>query len=189
MSDAVSALGGAEFSGIVDVSDAGLSGMVTVRADLADSAIVDALKSAGLEIPSTRKILTVGETTVLWMSPDELLVVCAYEKAASLVASLTDALQSHHGLVVDVSDARAMIELAGDAGSVREVLAKLSPADLDASGLPVGEIRRSRLAQVPAAFWFEQDGKARVICFRSVADYVFGLLRQSAQPGSQVGYF
>ena len=73
--------------------------------------------------------------------------------------------------------------------AIREVLAKLSPADMRISALPVGRVRRTRLAQVPAAFWFTDDSEAVVICFRSVADYVFGLLSTAAQPGSEVGHF
>jgi hypothetical protein len=32
-----------------------------------------------------------------------------------------------------------------------------------------GEMRRTRLQQVPAAIWFESATEARVVCFRSVA--------------------
>ena len=48
------------------------------------------------------------------------------------------------------------------------------------------ELRRSRVAQVAAAFW-AQDGGYTLVCFRSVAGYVMGLLTHSAQPGSELG--
>ena len=95
-------------------------------------------------------------------------------------------LYSYHALVTDVSDARAMFELRG--GGLRDVLAKLTPADMSAAALPPGELRRSRLAQVPAAFWLRSETAAQVICFRSVARYVFDLLKTAAQPGSAVGF-
>ena len=46
-------------------------------------------------------------------------------------------------------------------------------------------ISRTRAAQVAAAFWAEGDGYT-LVCFRSVAAYVMGLLTHSAMPGSEL---
>ena len=98
-------------------------------------------------------------------------------------------MADHHHLAVNVSDARSAMRVTGEGARIRECLAKLTPADLRTSALPVGQVRRTRLAQVAAAFWFASDGEAFVICFRSVADYVFGLVSEAAAPGAEVGYF
>ncbi len=79
--------------------------------------------------------------------------------------------------------------LTGDDGAIRDTLAKLTPADLRPASLPVEEVRRTRLAQVPAAIWIESEGQAKVVCFRSVAAYVFGLLKQASRRGSEVDFF
>lgn len=171
------------FSGIVTITDAGPTGMVTLRTDL--SAALAALKGAGVAVPDKRR----AQDGTLWMSPDELMIICPRDAAADKVAALRAALKDQHHLAIDVSDARVMFTLKGEGRAIRETLAKLSPADLRATALPVGEVRRTRLAQVAAAFWFESEGEARLICFRSVADYVFGLLKHAAQPGSEVGHF
>jgi sarcosine oxidase subunit gamma len=63
------------------------------------------------------------------------------------------------------------------------VLKKIAPADIDA--LAEGELRRSRAAQVAAAFWKDGQGYT-LVCFRSVAGYMMGLLSHSAQPGSEL---
>jgi sarcosine oxidase subunit gamma len=65
-----------------------------------------------------------------------------------------------------------------------QVLAKLCPADLGA--LEPGELRRTRVAQVAAAFWADEAGFT-LVSFRSVAGYVMGLLEHSARPGSELG--
>lgn len=171
------------YAGIVEIEDAGPTGMVTLRTDLA--AATTALKGAGVTVPDQRR----ARDGTLWMSPDELLILCPRDGAADKVAALTGALKDAHHLAVDVSDARVMFRITGQGSAIRETLAKLSPADLRASALPVGEVRRTRLAQVAAAFWFESEDEARLICFRSVAGYVFGLLTHAAQPGSEVGHF
>lgn len=45
------------------------------------------------------------------------------------------------------------------------------------------------MAQIPAAIWMEPDGTFGVICFRSVAEYAFDLLKTAAMPGSAVKCF
>ena len=112
-----------------------------------------------------------------------------YENVDAALATLEEKLSGRHHLAVDVSDARAVFMLEGKGAAIRETLAKLTPADMRTAVLPVGEMRRTRLAQVPAAFWFEDEGTATVVCFRSVADYVFGILKASANLGGEVGYF
>jgi sarcosine oxidase subunit gamma len=54
--------------------------------------------------------------------------------------------------------------------------------------LEPGERRRTRLQQAAGAIWLESNTEARVICFRSVARYVFDLLAISARDGGAVGY-
>ncbi len=177
------------FSGFVTVEDQGPTGMVTLRADLRDPSVVEALGAAGVEVPARGMLTKSGDVSTLWMSPDELMILSPHGAAAGHVAALNTALGIKHGLVVNVSDARSVFRLTGSGSAIREVLAKLSPADLRASALRVGQVRRSRVAQVPAAFWFASEEEAHLICFRSVGDYVFGLFRTAAETGSEVNYF
>lgn len=189
MSDPVSALGGASFDGLIRITDAGPRGMVTVRGDLSSAKLGKAVQAAtGLAIPEQRCALMDGARGICWMSPDELLVLLPHGDAGGAVAAMSAALAGEHALVVDVSDARAVFTLEGEGRLLRETLAKLTPADMRAAILPVGMVRRSRLAQVAAAFVFVEDGRAELICFRSVAGYVFGILKHAAKPGSEVGY-
>jgi sarcosine oxidase subunit gamma len=182
---AVSALSGAQASGLVEVREMGLQGMVSLRADLSKAST--ALKKAtGAAMPGTREVSDGKDCSVAWMSPDELLALCAHDAADQMVGALQDALNGQHHLAVDVSDARAMFSLTGEAGALRDVLAKITPADMAA--LNPGEMRRTRLQQVPAAIWFESATEARVVCFRSVAQYVFDLLALSAREGGAVGH-
>lgn len=171
------------FSGLVDIVDQGLTGMLTLRANLPEATA--ALADAGVDMPGQGAC----RNGVLWMSPDEVMILCDYDAAEARAAALVTALGDRHSLVVNVSDARAMFRITGNDSHIREVLAKLSPADLHKAAFPVGQVRRTRLAQVAAAFWFEAEGDARLICFRSVSDYVFGLLSNAAAEGSEVGFF
>ncbi|RYH10641.1 sarcosine oxidase subunit gamma [Tropicimonas sp. IMCC6043] len=188
MSDAVTALGGARAGGpLATVEEAPLRGMVTLRGDFAR--VGGAVREAvGLGMPKTRQILTMRDRAVAWMSPDELLLLMPYGKAGAVVTLLEGALEGAHFLAVDVSDARACFRISGSGSGAREVLARLCPADLSPSVFGPGEVRRTRLAQVPAAFWMDDSGDVTLICFRSVARYAFDLLANAAE-GDAVGFF
>ena len=190
MSDAVSALQGATFTGAITIEEAGLRGMITLRGDLADTQLQGVVKDlAGTGFPAERGAVSDGERGICWMSPDELLILVPYDDVGSALSSIGEKLNGMHHLAANVSDARCVFSLSGKDTAIRETLAKLTPADMRRSALPAGEMRRTRLAQVPAAIWFEDEGHATVICFRSVAEYVFGILKQSASLGAEVGYF
>ncbi|MBC6443511.1 MAG: sarcosine oxidase subunit gamma [Rhodobacteraceae bacterium] len=187
MSNAVSVLGGAGFSGIIRVVDAGVTGMITLRGDLACPKIAGAVKATvGVNLPQARNITQNGHNGAGWMSSDELLLTCPYEEACTKVEKLEEALKGEYFLVADVSDARARFTLTGAA--VREVLAKGSPADLSPGAWPVGELRRTRLGQVAVAFWLRDDITAELVCFRSLGKFVWDWLNVTA--GDDVpGYF
>ena len=184
MSNAVSALQGASFDGYCKVEEAGLVGMITLRGDLASEGVAKAVKAAtGADMPGQGEIIEGAKGRAGWMSPDELLLVVDHAKAVDVVAAASKSLAKEHALVVNVSDARAVYRVTGDA--VREVLAKLSPADTAA--MVPGQIRRTRIAQIPAAFYLTDEKTAELICFRSVAQYAFDILKDAAMSGGEVG--
>lgn len=187
MSDPQSALAGARFDGIATVAEAELIGMITIRGDAGDKAFPAAVKKAcGVALPGQRALDRKGDKQLIWMSPDEWLLVLPYNQADATVAELEKALNGVHSLVVNVSDARAVFDVIGP--QARDVLAKLFPVDLSVAAFGEGMIRRSRMAQVPAALWMEGPNSFRVVCFRSVAQYAFDVLCTAAAIGSEVGH-
>jgi len=187
MSEAVSVLGGISHQGQVLVKDAGLRGMITLRGDLSDESLARAVTAAlGLGLPDARRINEGEKGAVAWMSPDELLLFCPYEQAEAVVARLDHALVGSHYLAVNVSDARAMFTLSG--AGLREVVAKGAPVDLSPRGLEIGEIRRSRIGQIAAAFWLSDEETLHVVCFRSVGVHLFNWLKNAAEVGSMPEY-
>lgn len=171
-------------AGGLNLSVQPLRGMVTLRADLADKKVAKAVKTAvGSAIPDVRKTTD----TALWMSPDELLLLTPYGEAGAAVASLTKALEGVHHLAVDVSDARTLFRLEGD--KAREVLAKGAPVDLARGQFNLGDLRRTRISHIAAAFWLsgENPDVFEIICFRSYAAYLWEWLEESSREGSMPG--
>lgn len=189
MPEAVSALGGVTWTdGIASIGEIGPVGMITLRGDFSAAAIRKAVsKELGVDLPGQREASFTGEVGLCWMSPDELLAICDHADASAKTARLETALQDTHALVVNVSDARAVFRVSGR--GAREVLAKLAPVDLSPGAFEPGMFRRTRLAQVPAALRMRDADTFEIICFRSVARYVFDLLKTAASPGSEVDFF
>jgi sarcosine oxidase subunit gamma len=152
-------------------------GMVTLRGDLGDPAFAAALAPVGITVPACREVADAPAGRVIWMSPDELLIQCAAGDDVALARRVSEALSGLHHLAVAVGDARARFAVAGN--GARVALAKLCPVDLARFG--PGEVRRTRLAQVAAAFWMTGEEEFELVCFRSVGDYVETALTTSAR--------
>lgn len=183
MSDlAQSALPGAQFDGFVSVREAGLQGMITLRGELDSDAVIKAVQQAtGCAMPAPRRVTSAGASAVAWMSPDEVMILCPHGDAPAIARSLTHALAGSFATLAVVSDARAVFTLHG--AGWRDALAKICPVDF--GGMSEGDIRRTRAAQVAAAIWVSGKDEATLVCFRSVAGYMFELLSTVSKPGSE----
>jgi len=150
--------------------------MITLRGDVESSALAAAVRAAvGADMPAVRKFVQGQRGAVLWMAPDEVLILVPERAAvAAMVAMMGKALAGEAALVVDVSSARAIFRLCGGGAAA---LARLAPVDFSAAAFPSGAFRRSRLGQVAAAFAKNEDGSFTIFCARSVAGYVSELLR------------
>ena len=183
MSNAVSALDGRAAAGVVSVRELGLQGMISLRGDLSARKLQKVCADVtGAKFPAQGQ----ANNGLAWMSPDEVLLMIDHGAVDAALEKIGKALKGQHYLAVNVSDARAMLEVQGP--FAREVIAKLAPVDLHPATFQPGDFRRTRLGQVAAAFWITDDQTFRVICFRSVADYTFRLLEASAKAGP-VGHF
>lgn len=193
MSEPVSVLGGRVFGALPGfrLSDAGPTGMITLKGDLAAAGFRAAAESVfGAPVPETRRAMFGPDWALLWMSTDEVLALGPRAAAAERRAAFLAAAGEAHVLAADVSDARAHMRLEG--ARARETLAKGAPVDLSPAAFGPGDMRRTRFGQMAAAFWMPEDGAAGtfdLICLRSVGAHVFDWLAASGVEGAEVGAF
>jgi sarcosine oxidase subunit gamma len=90
---------------------------------------------------------TPGDSTVLWLGPDEWLLVAPEGRQESLEKALRQAIGTEPGAVVDLSAHRTTVELTGARAS--EVLAKGCSLDLHPSVFTPGSCAQVFLAQAP----------------------------------------
>ena len=114
----------------------------------------------------------VGEREVLWLGPDEWLVVAAAE-AAEVVADLESSLAGVHHSVVDVPANRAVIEL-DDAGRF-ELLSSACPIDLDRRSWGEGRCAQTLFGAAQVVLQ-ERAADTRLFVRPSFATYVLDLL-------------
>ncbi|MHA3913814.1 sarcosine oxidase subunit gamma [Halovulum sp. GXIMD14793] len=162
--------------------------MITLRGDFTGAAFGKAVKDVtGAALPDERCVTTGDAGAVIWMSPDEFLLLLEPGKASVAANKLQTALSGTHHLVADVTDARVTFALTGP--GVREVLAKGAPVDLSPDAFTQGMVRRTRLGQIAAAFWMTGEDAFELVASRSVADFAETWLMTAARAGSLPGHF
>ena len=171
----------------VDISRLSERGMITVRGDLTLVDLQYQLTSlAGVDMPSEREAKVEDGRGLVWMSPDEVLMVLPKSDVEGVLGTFRETLGAIHHLAVDVSDARAVFELKGL--KWREVIAKGAPVDLSPEAFALGQMRRTRLGQVAVAFWMTEPDTAELVCFASLAEFVSNWLKMAAKAGSFPDY-
>ena len=116
---------------------------------------------------------------ILWLGPDEWLVVGHAGTAEALVAELGASLGDAHHSVVDVSANRTVIELAGP--SRHELLSTACPIDLHPRSWSDGRCAQTVFgaAQILLQEW---EGTTRVFVRPSFVAYVVDLLLAASEP-------
>lgn len=94
-------------------------------------------------VPCTASRL--GDADVLWLGPDEWLLLAEPGQQHALAATLRDAIGEEDGYVTDVSAQRTAVALTGP--KVREVLARGCSIDLHPKTTPLGSCVQTLLAQ------------------------------------------
>ncbi|WP_409473964.1 sarcosine oxidase subunit gamma [Streptomyces sp. HC307] len=129
--------------------------MVNLRVDPASEAADRIEKTLGAPLPRQGGHITAsGPHTVLWLGPDEWLVLSQTE-AAAVTAELREALGGDPGSVVDVSANRTTLELSGPAA--RQALEKGCPLDLHPRAFGPGKAVSTTVGPVAVLLWQVDD--------------------------------
>ena len=127
------------------------------------------------------------EKSILWLGPDEWLLVDGAEMGAGIVTKLRSALEGIHSAVVDVSATRAVLELSGP--DAQEVLASAATLDFDLRGFPVGTCAQTNIARTQGIIHRRGRQEFRIFVRPSFARYLSMWLEdakaaKSGRPGT-----
>ena len=166
----------------VMLGECGIRGLLVLRGDRASEAFRSAVFSAvGLDpvvepLAAARK----RDVSMLWLGPDEWLVVIPDRRVERIERALRTALEGQHAALTDVSHSRAILTLSGP--GARAVLAKGCPLDLHPRVFGPGRCAQSRLAKCQVLIHQSNATPTfEIYVNRSFAQYAWTWLEDAAQ--------
>jgi sarcosine oxidase, subunit gamma len=160
-------------------SELPLLGYVSLRGQSADRAFTDAVaRVVGVALPVKPCTLAATNTEkILWLSPDEWMIVCPRSRLTALLAELKQALADIKHQVADNSGGYTQVYLQGK--NARELLSHTSVYDLDA--LTPGRVVGTTFGKSSVYLHRHLDGYC-LLLRRSFADYIWRYLVRAAEP-------
>lgn len=157
-------------------------GKITLRGRSGDKAFMDAVTEAvGAAPPVEANTVTAGDgNEILWLGPDEWLVVTPASAQGAVEAALRGALAGQHASVVDTTDSQTTIRIHG--AHARDVLAKGCPLDLHPRAFGPGRCAQSIVAKADALIHQRDDAPTYDVFVRcSFARYLWDWLVDAAR--------
>lgn len=155
-------------------------GYIVLRGKADDTAFMQGVAGVlGQALPTQpMTVLSTSAGAVLWVSPDEWLLVCKRSTRNALLIALTSALQDVFAQVVDNSGGLTALRITGPDHML--LLRQLGPYDYES--LAVGRCA-STVASKTGFTVVRTDTAGVVLVFRrSFADYTWRLLERTAKP-------
>ena len=174
--------------GVVELREVSFLTMVGLRVDRnSDAGQRIAAVTGGLPA-ACGGVSGTGDTSVLWLGPEEFLVVAPTEAHESLggdlIQALREALADGAGQVVDLSANRTTFELTGP--RARAVLEKGCSLDLHPRVLSAGTALSTEVGNIPVVLWKTGEDSFRIFPRASFADFLgrwlLDAMREYASP-------
>ena len=164
----------------VVVSELGNLGYIVLRGKADDVAFMQAVAGVlGHALPTQpMTVLSTAADVVLWVSPDEWLLVCQRSARDSLLAALTSAVQDLFAQVVDNSGGLTAMRLGGPDHLL--LLRQMGPFDFES--LAVGRCASTVVSKTGLTVARTDEAGVVLVFRRSFADYTWRLLERTALP-------
>ena len=164
----------------VTLREAKLLGHLNLRGNANDDAFLNGVKQAlGLNLPTAPCSSAQNDKAlVMWLSPDEWLIIVEGSLEAEIEAELRQTLSGHFA-VSDISGAQTMLELSGE--DCLNLLKKSIGYDLHLDSFPVGKVIGTAFAQSGAHIRRTGEKSFQLIVRRSFSDYIWLWLQHSSK--------
>ncbi|MEQ8817211.1 MAG: sarcosine oxidase subunit gamma family protein [Thalassobaculum sp.] len=179
-------VGGPSDAGVV-LGELRFQGKINLRGTADDKAFSEAVaKAVGLAPPATPgTVATAGDRAVLWLGPDEWLVLMPAGEETAVATALNAALAGMQASATDVTDNYTTVRIAGP--KARWVLAKGWAVDLHPGVFGPGRVAQGNLALTNAILRQTTDDPPsfEILVRPSFAKYLWDWLTDAAL---EVGY-
>lgn len=162
-------------SSVLAVTELPFLGYINIRGSSDDAKfIVATQKILGVSLPTiANTFIENNADTILWLGPNEWLLVTPQENVLDLVTKLKTELGDTFSAINDVSGGNTILELSGE--KAQALLTKGCPLDLHDSVFSAGQCAQTVIAKTGMTLWKKQsDGKLiyKLIVRRSFSDYL-----------------
>ena len=157
-----------------------LLGHLNLRGNCADVDFLAGVQATlGLALPITPCSSTLSEDTqIMWLAPDEWLIIVASGTEFEVEQKLRSALKGHFA-VSDISGAQTLLELSGR--NVIDLMKKSTGYDLHLESFPVGKVVGTTFAKAGAHILRVSEDKFQLVVRRSFSDYVWLWIQHGSQ--------
>ncbi|MBY0559501.1 sarcosine oxidase subunit gamma [Hyphomicrobium sp.] len=154
-------------------------GYISLRGNGADPAFATAASTAiGVSLPLRPcTFASSNGKTILWLSPDEWMIVCPRAQLSALLGSLRQALTDVRSQVVDNSGGYTQVIIEGR--NALDVLQHVSVYDF--ASMEPGRVVGTTFGK-SSVYAFRQGNGYRLVLRRSFADYIWRYLVRAAIP-------
>ncbi|HYR34796.1 MAG TPA: sarcosine oxidase subunit gamma family protein [Burkholderiales bacterium] len=90
-------------------------------------------------------VASAAGTTILWLGPDEWLLIDSRTGTDHVIGDLKKALSGIHSAVVDVTSSRKALVVSGE--RAEEILSKAATLDFSVQAFPVGSCAQTNIAR------------------------------------------
>jgi sarcosine oxidase subunit gamma len=153
-------------------------GKLNVRGSKAINPFVNA--ATGCNLPrKTNSYVSAGERHVVWLGPDEFLILCEAGKESDLHGIISAEIKNgQHAAVTNVTDSLCAFCLSGSA--LLKVLAKGCALDLHPSQFTAGQTAQTMLSHAAVTLMAMPDGSMTILCRTSFAAYLLDWIADAA---------
>jgi sarcosine oxidase subunit gamma len=128
--------------------------------------------ATGCNLPrKANSYVSAGERHVVWLGPDEFLILCEAGKESDLHGIISAEIKNgQHAAVTNVTDSLCAFSLSGSA--LLKVLAKGCALDLHPSQFTAGQTAQTMLSHAAVTLMAMPDGSMTILCRTSFAAYL-----------------
>ncbi len=151
------------------IREAGFPAQVSLRLKPGGAEAGRVVAALGCALPEACRLTGADGYQVLWLGPDEFLVIGAARAQEALAELLSDAIAGGSGAVVDLSGNRELLVLSGPAA--RDVLGTCVAFDLRERSFPVGACVQTMLQKAQILIARPSDEELHLFVRPSFAAY------------------
>ena len=153
-------------------------GKLNIRGSKAINPIINA--ATGCNLPrKNNSYVSAGERHVVWLGPNEFLILCEAGKESDLQGIITSEIKNgQHAAITNVTDSLCAFRLSGPA--LIKVLAKGCALDLHQSQFKTGYAAQTLLSHAAVTLLAMSDESMTILCRTSFAAYLLDWMADAA---------